>query len=76
MATYTVKAENANCTLKLPKKTRWAFIVTSLKNVKKNKLVLRKISVSKKPEKKAATCQKKSGALFWTTHFGMKAKPL
>ena len=70
------KAENVNCTLKLPVKTRWAFMVTSLESVKKNKVVLHKIAVSKEPEKKAATCQKKFSALFWTTHFGMKAKPL
>ena len=29
------KAENVNCTLKLPAKTRWASIVTSLESVKK-----------------------------------------
>ena len=57
------KAENMNCTLKLPVKTRWASMVNSLESVKKNKVVLRKIAVSKEPEKKAATCQK-SGALF------------
>ena len=69
------KAENVNCTLELPVKTRWAFMVTSLESVKKNK-VLRKIAVSEEPEIKAAICQKKSGALFLTTHFGMKVKPL
>ena len=70
------KAKNVNCTLELPIKTRWASMVTSLESVKKNKVVLRKIAVSEEPEKKTASCQKKSGALFWTTHFGMKAKPL
>ena len=70
------KAENVNCTLKLPVKARSASMVTSLGSVKKNKEVLRKIAVSEESEKKGATCQKKSGALFWTTHFGMKAKPL
>ena len=51
-------------------------MVTSLECVKQKKVVLRKIAVSEEPEKKAATCQKKSGALFWTTHFSMKTKPL
>ena len=41
------KAENVNCTLKLPVKAKWAFMVTSLESVKKNKVVLRKIAVSK-----------------------------
>ena len=31
-------------------------MVTSLESVKKNKAVLRKIAVSKEPQKKAATC--------------------
>ena len=31
------KAENVNCTLKLPVKTRWASMATSLKSVKKTK---------------------------------------
>ena len=70
------KAENVNCTLKLPVKTRWASMVTSLESVKKNKVVLRKIAVSEEPKKKKAAICQKSGALFWTTHFGMKAKPL
>ena len=69
------KAQNVNCTLKLPVKTRWASVVTSLESVRKNKVVLNKIAVSEEPEKKAATCQKKSGAFFWMTHFDMKAKP-
>ena len=31
------KAENVNCTLKLPVKTRWTSMVTSLESVKKKK---------------------------------------
>ena len=31
------KAENENCTLKLPVKTRWTSIITSLESVKKTK---------------------------------------
>ena len=69
------KAENVNCTFMLPVNTRWASMVTSLESVEKNKVVLSKIAVSEEQKKKAATCQKKSGELFWTTHFGMKAKP-
>ena len=46
------KAKNANCTLKLPIKTRWAFMVTSLESVKKIKEVQHKIAVSEEPEKK------------------------
>ena len=45
------KGKNVNCTLKLPVKTRWASVVTSLKSVKK-KVVLRKIAVSKARKKK------------------------
>ena len=45
------KAENANCTLKLPVKTRWGSMVTSFESIQKNKLVLRKIAVSEQPEK-------------------------
>ena len=48
------KAENVNCTLKLPIKTRWASIVTSLERVKKNKVELRKIAASEEPEKKSS----------------------
>ena len=70
------KVENVNCMLKLRITTERVSMVTSLESVKKNEVVLRKIAVSEEPEKKAATCQKKSGALFWTTHFGVKAKPL
>ena len=69
------KAKNVNCTLKFPVITGWAFMVTSLESVKTNKVVLHKIAVSQEPEKKGAIFRKKSGALFWTTHFGMKAKP-
>ena len=54
------KAENVNCALKLPVKTKWASMVTSLESVTKNKVVLRKIAVFEEPEKKAATCQKHS----------------
>ena len=49
------KAQNVNCTLKLPVKTRWASMVISLESVKKkNKVVLRKIAVSEEPEKKSS----------------------
>ena len=44
------KAENVNCTLKLPLKTRWIPLATSLESVKKNKSVLRKIAVSEVSE--------------------------
>ena len=64
MLTAMQKAGNVNCTLKLPVKTRWASMVTSLESVKKNKVVLCKIAVSEEREKKAATCQKKSGTLL------------
>ena len=46
------KEENVNCMLKLPVKTKWASMVTSLESVTKNKVVLRKIAVSKTPKKK------------------------
>ena len=31
------KVENVNCTLKLPTKTKWAFMVSSSESVKKKK---------------------------------------
>ena len=52
------KAENVNCTLKLPGKTKWAFMVISLERVEKNKVVLRKIVVSEEPEKKQQLVRK------------------
>ena len=48
------KAENVNCTLKLPVKTTWASMVTSLESVKKSKVELRKIAVFEEPEKKSS----------------------
>ena len=52
MLKATQKAENVNCTLKLPVKTRWASMVTSLESVEKNEEMLRKIAISEGPEKK------------------------
>ena len=48
------KAENVNCTLKLPVKTKWASMVTNLKSVKKSKVALHKIAVSEEPENKSS----------------------
>ena len=45
------KAENVNCTLKLPVKTRWASIVASLESVEKQSGAAQ-IAVSEEPEKK------------------------
>ena len=70
------KLENVNCTLKLPVKTRWVSVVTSLESFKKQRSAAQNCCFRRARKKKAAQCQKKSSALFWTTHFGVKAKLL
>ena len=47
----TQQLENVNTTLKLPVKTRWGSVLTCLESVQQNKLVLRKLAVSKISEK-------------------------
>ena len=46
------KAENVNCTLKLPVKTRWAFMFTSIESVKKTKQCCAKLLFPKSQKKK------------------------
>ena len=65
------KAEKVNITMKLPFKTRWGSVVTCLKSVQKNKVLLQKLAVSEISEKSTLAKEVKKTILdddFWNVN--------